>query len=877
MRQLAAVVTLCAVLPAAAPATEPPPYDVIIRGGTLHDGTGGPPRRADVGVRDDRIAAIGRLDGASARTVIDARGLAVAPGFVNMLSHSEISLLHDSRSLGEVRQGVTTQVFGEGSMGPLSPEMKAYRVRRMGDLRYEIPWTTLGEYLDHLERRGLAQNVGSFVSAATVREHVLGFASAAPHRAQLEEMKALVRRAMEEGAFGLTSALIYTPGQYASTEELVELARVAAAHQGMFIAHMRSEGDRLVEAVDEMVRIAREAALPVEIYHLKASGRTNWAKLEAVIARIEEARRAGLRVTADMYTYTAGATGFDACMPPWALEGGYDSLFARLADEGARRRIREEMTRPAATWENLCQAAGTPDNILLAGFRNEALKPLAGRRLSEVAKERGQDWPDTVMDLVREDRSRVGVVYFLMSEDNVRRQIGLPWVSFGSDAASMATEGVFLRSSTHPRAYGNFARLLGRYVREEKVITLAEAVRRLSGLPAQTLGLDRRGFLKEGFFADVAVFDPATIADRATFEKPHQYSIGVRQVLVNGVPVLRDGEPTGALPGRAVFGRGRTYLARTVPADDPALPALAREVERLAQAAGGPVGMAALHLPTGRRVSLRGGERFPMASTFKVPVAVELLRRVDTGEASLDEMVTLRPRDLHPGSGTLTELFAKPGVALSLRNLLELMLLVSDNSATDLLLERAGGPAAVTARMKALGLDGIDVSRSTLGLIADRAGVKALPPEGEWSPAAWQAQREAVPEAERKAAADAFDRDPRDTATPEAMVELVARIQGRGLHQPETASLLLDILRRCQTGEHRLKGILPEGTPVAHKTGTIGDWTNDVGLLTLPGGGGHVAVAVFVKSSAKPAADRERVIAQISRAVYDYFLFRPRS
>jgi beta-lactamase class A len=353
--------------------------------------------------------------------------------------------------------------------------------------------------------------------------------------------------------------------------------------------------------------------------------------------------------------------------------------------------------------------------------------------------------------------------------------------------------------------------------------------------------------------------------------------VGVRHVLVSGVPVLRDGEPTGATPGRAVFGRGRTSLARTVPADDPALPALAREVERLAQAAGGPVGMAALHLPTGRRVSLRGGERFPMASTFKVPVAVELLRRVDTGEASLDEMVTLRPRDLHPGSGTLTELLARPGVALSVRNLLELMLLVSDNSATDLLLERAGGPAAVTARMKALGIEGIDVSRSTLRLMADRAGLKDVPSERDWSLAAWEALREAVPEAERRSAAAAFDRDPRDTATPDAMVDLLARIQGRGLHLPETASLLLDVMRRCQTGEHRLKGVLPEGTPVAHKTGTIGDSTNDVGLLTLPGGAGQVAVAVFVRSSTKPAAERERVIAQISRAVYDYFLFRPRS
>jgi N-acyl-D-amino-acid deacylase len=853
------------------------PYDVIVRGGTVYDGSGRAPRRADVGIRGDRIAAIGDLGRAGARRLIDAAGLAVAPGFINMLSHSEVSLIHDGRSQGDIRQGVTTEIFGEGSMGPLSPAMKAYRERRMGDIRYDLSWTTLAEYLRHLELRGVAPNVGSFVSAGTVREHVLGFENKPATPEQLEQMKLLVRQELENGAFGVTSALIYAPAQYASTDELIELARVASRYKGMFIAHMRSEGDRLLPAIDEMLRIAREAALPVEIYHLKASGKANWASLDAAIAKIEAAREEGLRVTADMYTYTAGATGFDACLPPWALEGGYDALFARLGDPEARRRIRDEMVKPAAAWENLCHAAATPMNMLLVGFRSEALKPLTGQTLAEVAKSRGQDWPETVMDLVREDRSRVGVVYFLMSEGNVRKQIKLPWVSFGSDAASMATEGVFLRSSTHPRAYGNFARLLGKYVREEKLIPLQEAVRRLSGLPAETLGLDRRGLLKEGLFADVVVFDPATIGDRATFEKPHQYSVGVKHVLVNGVPVLLDGEHTGATPGRALAGKGRAAPAAIAPADDAALEALARELERLSMPSGGVVGLSARHLETGRSVSLRGGERFPMASTFKVPVAVELLRRVDAGELSLEEMVALEPRHLHPGSGTLTTLFDEPGVSLSIRNLLELMLLISDNSATDLLLERAGGGPAVTARLKALGIEGIDVSRSTLRLIADWAGVDVLPPESEWRSGVWRSVLGGVPEARRKSAAAAFDADPRDTATPDAMVELLARIARKSLHTPETAELLLDIMRRCQTGENRLKGVLPEGAIVAHKTGTIGAATNDVGIVTLPQGAGRVAIAVFVKSSTKPVADRERVIAQLSRAVHDFFLFRPGS
>ena len=546
-----------ALLPRSGPA-EAPAHDVIVRGGTVYDGGGGPAFRADVAIDGDRIAAVGDLGGATARLVLDATGLAVAPGFINMLSWSTESLIADGRSQGEVRQGVTLQVFGEGdSGGPLSEAMKDRIRAEQGDIRYDVAWTTLAEYLAFLEKRGIAQNVASYIGAATLREHVVGLEDRKATREELEQMKALVRREMEAGALGIGSSLIYAPGTYATTEELVELCRAAAPYGGRYISHLRSEGDRLLEAVDELLHIAREAKVPAEIYHLKAAGEANWPKLDAVIAKVEAARAEGLAITADMYTYTAGATGFDACIPPWAREGGYEALFARLADPPTRGRILSEMRAPAEGWENLCRAAGSPDRLLLVAFKSEALKPLTGRTLAEVARERGTDPETTILDLVAADRTRVGVVFFLMSEENVRRQIRLPWVSFGSDAASMAPEGVFLKASAHPRAYGNFARLLGRYVREEKLITLEEAVRRLTSLPARNLGLSAdRGTLAAGAMADVVVFDPSTVADRATYEKPHQYADGVRHVLVNGVPVLRDGAHTGALPGRVVKGRG---------------------------------------------------------------------------------------------------------------------------------------------------------------------------------------------------------------------------------------------------------------------------------------------------------------------------------
>ncbi len=535
------------------------PYDIIIRGGTVYDGAGAPGVRTDVGIRGDQIAAVRDLSAATAPTIVDATNLTVAPGFINMLSWSTDTLLVDGRSQGEIRQGVTTQIMGEGdSMGPLSDEMKQRRLKAQGDLKYDITWTTLAEYLKELERRGVAQNVASYVGATTIREYVVGLEDKPPTPEQLDQMRELVRKEMEAGALGVGSSLIYAPAFYAKTEELIELCKVAAQYRGKYISHMRSEGNRLLEAVDELIRITREANIPAEIYHLKAAGQANWPKMDEVIAKVEAARKEGLKITADMYTYPAGATGLDAAMPPWVLDGGYEAAFTRLRDPATRKKIAQAIVTPTTEWENLYLAAGSPDRVLLVEFKSEALKPLTGKTLAEVAKMRGKPPEEVVMDLVVEDQTRVGTVYFMMSEDNIRKQIALPWVSFGSDAGSMAPEEPFIRSATHPRAYGNFARLLGKYVREEKVIPLEDAIRKLAGLPATNLELDRRGFLKDGMFADVAVFDPATIADQATFEKPHQYAVGMKHVFVNGVQVLKDGEHTGAKPGRALWGPGKT-------------------------------------------------------------------------------------------------------------------------------------------------------------------------------------------------------------------------------------------------------------------------------------------------------------------------------
>jgi N-acyl-D-amino-acid deacylase len=542
---------------------QPAAYDVIIRGGTVYDGTGAPGRRADVGIRGDRVATVGDLSGASAPTVIDATGLAVAPGFINMLSWSTESLIVDGRSQGEIRQGVTTQIFGEGSsMGPMTDVMKKRAYEQMGDLKFDITWTSLSEYLHTLETRGVSQNVASFIGATTIREHVIGLEDRKPTPAELDEMRGLVRQEMEAGALGIGSSLIYAPAFYASTEELIELCKVAAQYRGKYISHMRSEGNRLLEAVDELIRISRDANIPAEIYHLKAAGQANWPKIDQVIAKVEAAQKEGLKITADMYTYPAGATGLDAAMPPWVLDGGYEEAYKRLSDPETRKKIAEAIRKGGSDWENLYLAAGSPERVILVEFKNEKLKPLTGKTLAEAARLRNEDPVDTIMNLVLEDRTRVGTVYFMMSEDNLRKQIKLPWVSFGSDASSMSPEPPFTKSSTHPRAYGNFARVLGKYVREDKVLTLEEAVRKLSGLPATNLELDGRGYLRQGMFADVVVFDAATIADRATFEAPHQFAVGMKHVFVNGTQVLRDGEHTGAKPGRALYGPGRKTVQR---------------------------------------------------------------------------------------------------------------------------------------------------------------------------------------------------------------------------------------------------------------------------------------------------------------------------
>ena len=533
----------------------PPQYDVVVRHGTVYDGTGAAPVVEDIGINGDKIAARGDLGAARGRAVVDATGLAVAPGFINMLSHSETSLIADGRSQGDIRQGVTLEVFGESSMGPLNDRMKQEQAERQGDIKFDIVWTTLGEYLDHLTTRGISTNVASFVSAATVRVNEIGSVNRAPTPEELDRMRAHVRRAMDEGAMGLTSALIYTPGVFAKTDELIELAKVASASGGMYISHMRSEGNRLLEAIDEVVTIARDAHIRAEIYHLKAAGKENWPRLDDAIKRIEAAQKEGLEITADMYTYTAGSTGLDASMPPWVQEGGYKEWAKRLQDPKVRERLRREMTTPTDAWENLLLAAGG-EGALLVGFKNEALRGYAGKTLAEVARLRGKPVPDTAMDLVVEDGSRVQVVYFLMAEDNVKKQIRLPWVSFGSDAASMAPEGVFVKTSTHPRSYGNFARLLGKYVRDERVVPLEEAIRKLTSLPAATLRVKDRGRLAPEYFADLVVFDPKSIADKATYEQPHQYSVGMRHVWVNGVQVLKDGEHTGLKPGRVVRGPG---------------------------------------------------------------------------------------------------------------------------------------------------------------------------------------------------------------------------------------------------------------------------------------------------------------------------------
>jgi len=549
------------VMTSATLAQAPAAYDLVLRNGTIYDGAGGPGYVGDLAIQGDHIAALqpasDAAGGLRGRIELDAAGLAVAPGFINVLSWADEALIQDGRSQSDIRQGVTLEVFGEGtSMGPLNARMKREIVERQSDIKYPVRWTTLSEFLEFLARRGVSPNVASFVGAATVRIHELGYVDRAPTRSELERMCHLVRQAMRDGALGLGSALIYAPGCYAKTDELIALAKAAGEFGGLYISHVRSEGNQSLEALEELITIARDAGVAAEVYHFKAAGESNWRKFDAAIARIEAARAAGLRITADMYTYTAAATGLDAAMPTWVQEGGFNAWASRLQQPSIRERVKREMTTPSDKWENLYLAAGSAEKVLLVGFKNPQLKPLTGKTLAQLAAQNRLSPEETAMDLVIADGSRVSTVYFVMSEENVRKAIALPWVSFGSDEASQAPEGAFLKTNPHPRAYGNFARLLGKYVRDEKVVSLPEAIRRLAALPAQNLKLDRRGLLKPGYFADVVLFDPARIADHATYDRPHQYATGMVHVFVNGVQVLKNGEHTGATPGRVLRGPG---------------------------------------------------------------------------------------------------------------------------------------------------------------------------------------------------------------------------------------------------------------------------------------------------------------------------------
>ncbi|HEX5152120.1 MAG TPA: D-aminoacylase [Parafilimonas sp.] len=531
-------------------------YDTIIRNGTIYDGNGGEPFKADIAINADTIAFIGDLKDASAKNEIDATGKAVAPGFINMMGHSEESLFQDGRAQSDIRQGVTTEIFGEFSMGPLSAKMKEQLQKGQGDIKYDVTWNTLGEYMNVLEKRGISCNIASFVGTGTIRQYVIGEDDKAPTPQQLDSMKMLVDQAMEEGALGVTNALIYPTDFFAKTDELVALSKEASKYGGMYTSHMRSEGNKFIEAAKELITISKEANIPAEIFHLKAAGKDNWNKMDSLISLVDSARNAGLQITADMYTYLAGATGMTSAFPPTLQDGGFGNLWQRLHDPSIRKQMARAMNTNAVDWENLYYVAGGADHVLLLSFNQDSLKKYTGKTLAEVAKLRNKTPEETAMDLIIDDSTRVGVAYFLMNEDNVKKQVALPWVSFGSDEASYTNEGVFLKSNAHPRAYGNFVRVIGHYVRDEKVVSLQQAIYKLAKLPATNLKLQQRGELKVGNYADVVVFDPATVTDHATFEKPHQYATGVTDVFVNGTQVLRNNDHTGATPGKFIKGPG---------------------------------------------------------------------------------------------------------------------------------------------------------------------------------------------------------------------------------------------------------------------------------------------------------------------------------
>ncbi len=532
-------------------------YDVIIRNAVIFDGTGNTPVKGDIGINKDTIAFIGDLKMNKGKKEFDAKGLAISPGFVNMLSWATVSLLADGRAMSDIKQGVTLEVMGEGnSMGPLNEAMRKEEIDGQGDIKYEVYWRTLGEYLTGLEKKGVSPNIASFVGATSLRIHELGYENRKPTNGELKNMQLLVKQAMNEGAMGLSSALIYAPAFYADEEEILALCQAMAPYNGLYITHMKSEGNRLEESVQSVIKLAEKAKVKAEIYHLKAAGIDNWSKMDKVITSINKARNQGIDIAANMYNYIAGATGLDAAMPPWVQEGGFGEWAKRLKDLNIRKKVIAQMKINANDWENLYASAGSPDKLLLVDFRQDSLKKYTGKTLAEVATLRGKSPEETAIDLVIQDSSRVGTVYFLMNEENVKKQIKLPWVSFGSDAGAPASEGVFLKSSTHPRAYGNFARLLGKYVRDEKVIKLEEAVRKLAALPCERLGIAQRGYLKKGYFADLVLFDPKEIADIADFQNPHQYAVGVKNVWVNGKLVLLNGEPTEERPGRFIKGPG---------------------------------------------------------------------------------------------------------------------------------------------------------------------------------------------------------------------------------------------------------------------------------------------------------------------------------
>lgn len=524
----------------------PKEFDVLIKNGLIYNGSGEAPNKGWVGINGDKIVEFGNAAKVTGKQTIDAKGMAVAPGFINMLSWANVALLEDGRSQGDIRQGVTLEVMGEGrSMGPLSEDMKQEMLENQSDIKYDIKWTTLGEYLQYLEDKGVSTNVASFIGNGTVRQHVIGYDNRPATPAEITKMQALVDVAMQEGAVGISSSLLYAPSQYANTEELIALSKTAAKYDGMYISHIRSEGEELLESIDELITIGKEADIAAEVYHLKASGVKNWDKLDRVFEKIEAARAEGLAITADMYTYPASSTGLHVQLPDWVREGGIEAMIKRLANPDLREKILNDI-----------EFEHTPDKILLVGFRNPDLRIHMGKYLNEIAAALGKSPEETMIDLIVEDDSRIQVVYFSMSEENIKKKITKPWMSFCSDAGSYSAEGVFLKQKTHPRAYGSFIRVLGKFSREEGLFPLEEAVRRLSSLPAQNLKLKNRGQLQPGYFADVVIFDPAKVKDHATFREPHQYATGIEHVLVNGVQVLKDGKHTGATPGRFVKGPG---------------------------------------------------------------------------------------------------------------------------------------------------------------------------------------------------------------------------------------------------------------------------------------------------------------------------------